>query len=232
MRVMWRALLGLAAWVGIAKLLTCFDGATDEERRRPYPGDELVEPKGRSSTMAATIAAPPWAIWPWLVQMGRDRAGFYSWDRIDNGSRPSSTEIRAEWQMLVVGDHVTVVPDHRVWWEVAHLEHERALVLEMRFDYGSKRTVPAGEPNPTLYGYGIWSFMLEPSEDGASTRLIIRVAGHHRPRVLAPSIELVFWELFNWFMTGRQLRNLRLRAEELARRAEAEQPVPLVASLR
>lgn len=231
-RVIWRVLLGLAAWVGIAKLLTCFDGATPEERRRRFPGDELVEPEGRISTMATTVAAQPWAIWPWLVQMGRDKAGWYSWDRIDNGGRPSSTEIRAEWQMLAVGDHLPAVADHRIWWEVAHLEPERSLVLWTRFDYSHRRTVPAGEPDSTIYGHGIWTFMLEPCEDGTSTRLIIRVIGYHRPRLLAPSIEIVFWELFHWFMTARQLRNLRLRAEELARRAEVEQPAPLVASLR
>ena len=62
-------------------------GATDEEVRRPYPGAELIPGGARSATMAVTIDAPPSRVWPWLVQMGTDRAGWYSWDRLDNFGR-------------------------------------------------------------------------------------------------------------------------------------------------
>ena len=64
-------------------------GATDAEVAAPYPGADLVPGGKRGATMAATIDAPPSRVWPWLVQMGCDRAGWYSWDRLDNGGIPS-----------------------------------------------------------------------------------------------------------------------------------------------
>ena len=65
-------------------------GATGDEVQGPYPGAELIPGGTRSATMAATIDAPPSRVWPWLVQMGTDRAGWYSWDRLDshNGFNP------------------------------------------------------------------------------------------------------------------------------------------------
>ena len=59
-------------------------GATEEEVAGPYPGAELVPESKRSPTMAITINATPEQIWPWLVQMGWDRGGWYSWDLLDN----------------------------------------------------------------------------------------------------------------------------------------------------
>ena len=78
-------------------------GATNEEVDGPYPGAELVREGRRSATMAVTIAAPPDQVWPWLVQMGSGRGGWYSWDRLDNGGRPSAREVHPEWQDLAVG---------------------------------------------------------------------------------------------------------------------------------
>lgn len=69
-------------------------GATAEEVSTTYPGDELV-PDADSSvfTMATTLPATPEKAWPWLVQMGFGRAGWYSWDRLDNAGIPSADRI-------------------------------------------------------------------------------------------------------------------------------------------
>ena len=75
-------------------------GATDEEVAGPYPGAELVPDGERGATMAVTIEAPPDQVWPWLVQMGGDRGGWYSWDHLDNAGRPSAQEVHPEWQDL------------------------------------------------------------------------------------------------------------------------------------
>jgi hypothetical protein len=75
-------------------------GATDEELRRPYPGADLIPGGTRSATTATTIDAPPSAVWPWLVQMGADRAGWYGWDRLDNFGRRSAKRIHPEWQQI------------------------------------------------------------------------------------------------------------------------------------
>ncbi|MGE5286098.1 MAG: hypothetical protein ACM3ML_02630, partial [Micromonosporaceae bacterium] len=69
-------------------------GATAEEVSRAYPGDEFIpRADGGVFTMATTLPAPPEKVWPWLVQMGGERAGFYSWDRLDHGGKPSADRI-------------------------------------------------------------------------------------------------------------------------------------------
>jgi hypothetical protein len=68
-------------------------GATHDETTGAYPGDELVPGPAHCSTMAATLPVPPERVWPWLVQMGYDRAGWYSWDKLDHGGQPSADRI-------------------------------------------------------------------------------------------------------------------------------------------
>ena len=85
-------------------------GASDEEVRQPYPGADLIPGGQRGATMAVTIDAPPSRVWPWLVQMGCDRAGWYSWDRLDDSGVPSAERIHPEWQELAVGDRLASTP--------------------------------------------------------------------------------------------------------------------------
>lgn len=61
--------------------------------------------------MAVTINAPRSRVWPWLVQMGTDRGGWYSWDRLDNFGRRSAETIHPGWQELAVGDRLSAKPD-------------------------------------------------------------------------------------------------------------------------
>ena len=74
-------------------------GATDDEVSREMPGDELI-PGAASATRAITIEATPDAIWPWLVQLGYGKAGWYSYDWIDNDFRPSANRILPQYQSL------------------------------------------------------------------------------------------------------------------------------------
>jgi hypothetical protein len=85
-------------------------GATTRETTRAYPGDELVPDPDGGATMATTLPAPPEAVWSWLVQMGGDRGGWYSWDLLDNGGRPSTDRIVPAWQSLDVGQHLYTAP--------------------------------------------------------------------------------------------------------------------------
>src|SRR5262245_7417216 len=135
------ALGALAAGLLASRVALRNAGTTCGERRCPLPGDEMVAGASGCSTMAATVGAPPAAVWPWLVQMGGDRAGFYSWDRLDNGGRPSATEIRPEWQGLAVGDRVAADRSGRAWFEVAALEHGRVLVLRATLDFARMRSI-------------------------------------------------------------------------------------------
>ena len=75
-------------------------GATEEEITGPFPGADLLPGGERSGAMAVTIDARPEQVWPWLLQLGWDRAGWYSWDHLDNAGRPSAHEIHPEWQDL------------------------------------------------------------------------------------------------------------------------------------
>ncbi len=186
-------------------------GATRAERRATLPGDELV-PGGKSpSTMAVTIDASPSAVWPWLAQMGCDRGGFYSWDRLDNGGRPSATEIHPEWQALAVGDRMQCTPDGRWWFKVERLEPDRVLVLRSSIDVGRREPFDPSGAGPRFAVDGVWTFVLEELPDG-KTRLIARANGVVRPRVLAVG-NLVFWDPAHVVMQARQLRNLKRRAE-------------------
>ena len=78
--------------------------ATRLERTRGLPGDQLIPDPSGSLTHAITIACPRREVWPWLAQMGAgSRAGWYSYDRIDNGGRRSSERIARDLQSIAVG---------------------------------------------------------------------------------------------------------------------------------
>ncbi len=186
--------------------------ATDTERIMPLPGDDLI-PGGRGgATMATTIDAPPAAVWPWLLQMGCDRAGFYSWDRLDNGGRPSADRIHPEWQDVTVGSRLSCVPDGSAWFDVALIEHERTFVLR------SSLALPSGHPfNPALrppraFNDSTWGFHLRSIGDGA-TRLLVRGWHVGRPRGVIEVGNWLFWEPAHWVMQTKQFAELRRRAE-------------------
>ena len=102
--------LGAAAVLGVyvrwARPRIFSWGATCEEASRPMAGDELCLRPQLNATRAVTIAAPPEDIWPWLVQWGWNRAGFYSYDLLDNLGRPNARQILPQFQHLQVGDWV------------------------------------------------------------------------------------------------------------------------------
>src|SRR5712691_3962101 len=172
--------LGLYAGLVRPRLLTW--GTTLEEQQASYPGDELVPDAFTGSTMATTIAAPPSAVWQWLVQMGNDKAGFYSWDRLDNGGHPSAERVHPQWQGLKEGDRIICVPTGRFWFDVALLEPERTLVLRSSVDSKGRWFDPMRRP-PRHFNDGTWGFFLRPTDEGG-TRLVVHGVGRGRPRAL------------------------------------------------
>jgi len=167
-------------------------GATDEEVTRPMPGDELLE-DASSRTRAITIDAPPEQVWPWLVQLGYGRAGWYSYDWIDNDGRPSASRVVPELQRLEPGDQILMVP-------------------------GMGPRVLAVEPNRYLLAGdvegGSWCLALYPLGDGR-TRLVSRWRARW-PVTLAT----VFWVLVSdpgaFVMERRMLLGIKRRAERAA----------------
>jgi hypothetical protein len=188
-------------------------GATDEEVFEPYPGADLVPEGERSPTMAVTIDVPSTQVWPWLVQMGGDRGGWYSWDRLDNGGRPSATEVHPEWQHLAIGDYV------KYWtrkgpvdaWQVARLDPNGFLGLRALYGLHGSPLDP-GQPRPSAYIEGLWGFLLK-ELPGGRTRLIISGYQAVRPRWLE---RLAFDWLYIpvvWPMQARMLAVLKRNIE-------------------
>jgi hypothetical protein len=163
-------------------------GATDEEIRRAMPGDDLI-PDAASTTRAITIAAPADQVWPWLVQLGYGRGGWYSYDWIDNDGQPSADRIIPELQQLQVGDQILMLPG--MGPRVREVEPNRYFV--------------AGDQEA-----GVWCLALYPAAGGC--RLVSRW------RVdwpLTPAT--AFWILLSdpgaFIMERKMLKGIRLRAE-------------------
>ena len=167
------------------------------EARRPLPGDELVPNARFRWTHGITIRGRPAEIWPWLVQMGCRRAGWYSYDGLDNGGVPSAERIVPELQRVEVGDIFPMTPAADDGFVVRAVEPERALVL--------------GD----AAGSTTWGFVLEPMDE-TSTRLIARVRGGFERLAIGLMIGLV-WRPIHFGMQRRQLLNLKQRVQAVPR---------------
>ena len=157
-------------------------GATEEEVAGPFPCAQSVPEGKRSSTMAVTIDASPDQVWPWLVQIGWDRGGWYSWDRLDNAGRPSATEVHPEWQEVAVGDQLSFWALGRRMdaYKIGVLEPNRFLGLYGYTDLRGRWLDPK-EPRPAAYTEALWGFELN-ELFGGRTRLVVSVT---RPSALA-----------------------------------------------
>lgn len=189
-------------------------GAGPEEADGSWPGDDLIPDADSVSTMATTLPAPPDKVWPWLVQMGCDRAGWYSWDWLDHYGEPSAERIVPEWQDLAPGRRLAATRDGRNWFTVALLEPERTLVLRSELELPSGRSVD-GRLGPKSRGFadGIWGFHLRPAP-GGGTRLVVRTRGRSRPRLLTRVFDVLVGEPVHFVMQRRQFHNLRRRVAE------------------
>ncbi len=178
-------------------------GSTPSERVGRLPGDELAPPDARYRVdHAITINAPASAVWPWLVQLGQDRGGFYSYDwlerlvgdRIENADR-----IHPEWQHIERGDLVRATqPDYLggrfgdLGWRVREVVPGRALILE---NWGA--------------------FVVEPI-DTNNSRLIVRTRGPGTPSlagVMVGPLNVFVFEPAHFIMQRGMLRGIRDRAE-------------------
>lgn len=156
-------------------------GATPEEVAGPFPYPDLVPEGRRSPTMAITIDATPEEVWPWLAQLGWQRGGWYSWDLLDNGGRPSAKEVHPEWQDIAIGDLLKFRALGRDIdaYKVGVVEPNRYLGLYGYTTLGGRWLDPK-EPRPSSYMEGTWGFLLERLADGR-TRLVISGYQTYRP---------------------------------------------------
>jgi len=172
-------------------------GATPSDLSRVMAGDRLIADPTYSGTMAVTVNATPEHIWPWLVQIGYQRGGLYSYDWLDRLfgylDRPSASRILPEFQHLAVGDKIPL--GRGPSWPVAVVDTNRALVLDMRKMGGLD---------------WVWQFGLYPVDE-TRTRLVSRSRVRTQAvwaRLLTHAIEPA-----GFVMTRRMLLGLKERAE-------------------
>jgi hypothetical protein len=171
-------------------------GATPSEVERVLPGDELVPRPTWNATRAVTVEATPGQIWPWLVQIGWGRAGWYGYDWADNGFRPSSREILPAYQEMFVGKEFPMSP---VTAERCYAFEPERWMLWRASDTG-----------------GTWLWYLDPVDEH-STRLITRMRDGYRwanPLALLPQLAV---DLFDFPFMRKCMLGVKERAEQLAR---------------
>lgn len=208
-------------WVGLGVAIFAYDtfarprmrfcGSTPLERSMRLPGDEIIEDVMTHYTRAITIDAPPTAVWPWLVQIGDRRAGFYSYDWIERFVFPgtvhyvehthSATRIHPELQDVHVGDRINTgsVGRLEIGSQITVVEEGRALVI------------------------GTWAFILQ-SLEGDRTRLLVRERDSGWIRMAAPKrsgllraagglVDYVVGEPLHFAMVRKMMLGLKARAE-------------------
>ncbi len=169
-------------------------GATDEEVRRAMPGDDICDSPQLDSTRAVSVQATPEQIWPWIVQVGRGRAGWYSYDFIDNGGRHSSETILPEWQNLGVGDYIpTGMGDG---FKVVSVEPNQFLAVAM-----GRR--------------GSWTIGLYPN--GSETRLVSRIRVRWNLRRPKDAVMAAVVDPGDFVMMRKMMLGIKRRAEAYAR---------------
>lgn len=197
-----RTLVALAGVGGAATLVARYRswhltwGATHDEVYGPTPGDDLLHGAAFVATRAVSIAASPDRVWPWIVQVGYGRAGFYSYDVLDNLGRPSTEEVLEEFQSPSVGDlaaPMAATADDRTAFRVVSLDEPRSLVWS--------------KPDST------WAWRL--TVDGAGgTRLVTRLKARYDPGRLLP-VTVLLMEIGDFPMMRRMLLGIAERAERM-----------------
>lgn len=171
-----------------------------------YEGDEVIDHPRFAPTRAITINAPPQDVWPWIVQIGVRRAGFYSYDLLDNLAHRSAETILPEWQNLQVGDIAAPmspfekIPTEATAFRIAGFIPNRWLLWQQRLS--------------------TWVWVLQPLGDH-QTRLITRVRARYDWSDPFALIWVLLMELGDFPMMRKQLLGIK-------RRAERQQPAKVV----
>jgi hypothetical protein len=177
-------------------------GATDAEVSATLPGDALLPDADLVATRSVTIDADASNVWPWLVQLGQGRGGFYSYDLLENlvagCNIRSADHLVGGWQHIAVGDAVKLHPE--VALAVAVVEPGAALVL--------RGGVPGGATAPP-YDF-TWAFVLRPAPHNM-TRLVVRERYAYSRRWAPVLVEAV--EAVSFVMSRKMLHGIRDRAE-------------------
>ena len=194
-------------------------GTNEQEISQNLPGDKYVPYPQLRATHAVTIYAAPDDVWPWIVQIGQGRGGFYSYEWIENLMRldiHSASRILPEYQQLKVGDQIPLAADG-FSIPVAILDSEKALVL-----HGDSRSARPGEA-PVLrkgdYLCVSWGFYLSEQPHGTS-RLVERFLAEWNCALHNTLFYRLFLEPGAFLMERKMLLGIKERAETYSYRAD------------
>ncbi len=209
-------------------------GASDDEVHRPMPGDELIAHPMVETTHAITVNAGATEVWPWLVQMGMDRGGWYSdpewWDGLAERvlwsflksdektgysirDEPSASRIIGNFQNLKVGDILLDGPADTAFFTVKVMEKNRVLALYSNSHV--RYIVPhflRDNPNMNIQGEFSWVFILD-EVDANATRLILRTRINYGPRMLRIVTRPFFWPI-DFVLARKTLWGIKWRVEQ------------------
>jgi hypothetical protein len=188
-------------------------GATDAEVAAAMPGDGVVHRAQFNATRAITIGAPPEQVWPWIVQLGYGRAGFYTYDLVDNGGERSADRVIDEYQGIQVGDPIPMF----------HESHGLAIAYRVDSLEVNEWMLWVHRPHEKEDPDSTWSWRLTrlPTE---RTRLVTRMKQDYRwqtPRLAM--FNLVLMEFGDFAMERRMLKGIKVRAERM--RSDAPPPI-------
>ncbi len=216
----FKTISGIAAAIGAAAAAYSFFarpwylhwGTSKAEVTLPLPGDNLIPEPRLNTTHAITIQASSEQIWPWLIQIGQGRGGFYSYEWIENlmGLSIKNTDrIMSVHQQLEVGDQIPLTPGG-IGVPVAILEPNQTLVL-----FGDTRQDPDTIPtlNPGDYWVVSWGWYLFPISP-EKTRLIERWRANWNSNLTNNLFMQVFIEPGAFLMERKMLLGIKHRAEK------------------
>jgi hypothetical protein len=208
----------LAAYLVVLRPRSHRWGATDAELQRSLPGDDLVPTVKVGYTQAITINAPPEEVWPWLVQIGYQRGGWYTYDwfyklmgedDFYDGNR-SADRIIPKLQDLNVGDTINI--SKQMSFDVVALEQNRMLVLLARVDLDTGETFELSDTMPANFVNNGWVYVLEDVEAN-STRLIVRWRSDYSPGLGIPLASALGVEGGALIFQPKTLKGIKARAE-------------------
>jgi hypothetical protein len=178
-------------------------GATRAEIAAPMPGDDVVPGAQFNATRAISIGTLPERVWPWIVQLGYGRGGFYTYDLLDNAGVPSADRVVDEYQDLKVGDLVPMF----------HETHGLAIAYKVDSFARNDWMLWVHRPHENESPDSTWSWRLT-TLPGGGTRLVTRMKQDYRwetPRLAA--FNLILMEFGDFAMERRMLMGIKVRAE-------------------